>query len=110
MIEVTYYEKIDKDNSLKAIFDIHHKGKNQYHRNMKLFMKDGRRWVDFHSIARESLGTKSFVKTHEFADKEMMKKFSDIVLKAIDEFCERNNTMFSNLPKSNVDEEEGVPF
>lgn len=91
-IQVTRYQKNDKLGPLVAFYSIIvPKWGNVYINDMKLFMKDGKRWIGFPNRSYESEGETKYFPYIGFADKDIFSKFQDQVLKAIEEYCAKSN-------------------
>lgn len=95
-MKVTKYRKADKLGSLVGYFSIIFKspwGGGMFINDMKLWMKDGRRWVSFPDRKYENEhGETKYVPYCGFSDREASDKMQDEVLKAIDEFCTKQAT------------------
>jgi len=90
-IKITKFTKRENDSSLKAYFNIVvEKWGNFYINDMKLFEKNGSRFVTFPDKEYTKDGEKKYAANCGFTERNVSTSFQNNVLKAIDEFCMQN--------------------
>lgn len=94
-MEVTKFVKSQKEGALIAFFNLKYNVKieaygslivaTQYVNDMKLFQKNGRKWVSFPDKRYEKDGQPQYIPYLGFVERN--DEFVSAVLKAIDDFC-----------------------
>jgi hypothetical protein len=94
-MKVTKYRSAEKSGHLVGYFNIIFKspwGGGFFINDMKLWMKDGRRWVSFPDRKYENEhGETKYFPYCGFSQREVSDKFQEEAIKAIEEFCAKNN-------------------
>lgn len=90
-IECTRYTAIDK-GALMASVDVYIPAWDLEIKGLTLFRKDARKWIGMPSKMYEKDGEKKYFAHIRFREKEKHEKFQEAVMKAIEEFCQKNNT------------------
>jgi len=89
MIEITDCKRIDK-GSLLAQVAIHIPQWKMTIKEIKIFSKDGKRWISLPAREFEANGKKAFAPLIKFDTSEINDKFRDSVIRMYDEYCKRN--------------------
>lgn len=77
-------------------------------RGMRLFQKNGARWVSFPQEKVEKEGKNEYYPYNYFEDKEVMEKFRAEAIKAIDKYCLENAQKPPQTQNQHQDDE--LPF
>ena len=70
--------------------------------DIKIFEKDGKRWIAFPGKEYESEGKKKYWSYLQFKDNKLMNAFQEQIFKALEEYMERHQPKEENL--------EEIPF
>ena len=86
-IECIRYKSFEK-GSLRGFTDLYVGAWDFEIKGCSVFMKDGKRWVNFPSQEFTTTdGEQAYASVNKFREKENMNKFTEEAKKAIDEFC-----------------------
>lgn len=109
-MEIKNYKSFDKA-PLQAMFDLKvPKWGNLIIKGMKLFSKNGQRWIAFPSEKSEKDGKTEYYPRLFFEDKEVMEKFKVEAIKAIDKYCLENAQKQPQTQKQLEPDPDGLPF
>jgi hypothetical protein len=80
-------------------------------RDVKVFMKNGHRWVKFPDQQYEKEGEKKYMPYLWFDEKHLSEAFSTAAVKAIDDFCAKQSpSVFEPEEPPPFQEPDDIPF
>jgi len=98
MLKCTKF-KTHKSGALQGFADIHDSAAKGTHFGCKLFMKDGRRWVQLPQVEFVGKdGQKAYNSPFKFDTKDINNAFSEAAKKAIDQWCSENSEEEKKAP------------
>jgi len=100
MIECLKYKKHEKDGCLLGFADVYDDVQDWEVRGIKLFMKDGKRWIQMPSSEFQTPeGEKAYNPIVKKREKANVEQYGREVIKAIEVYCATNR-----------DDKQDVPF
>jgi hypothetical protein len=117
-MEVTRYLKSPNQSALIAYFSLKFQVQieafgvmmpaNMFVNDMKLFLKNGRKWVSFPDKKYEKDGQPQYIPYMGFTERN--DEFNNAVLKAIDEFCAKTAQTQTQQPQQKPSSMDECPF